>query len=138
MLGPSTKCSKSRDRRGIIQLEILVSAMLLGALVSCMVGLNYRLLGVVKDTKRYQVALHEAANYVQELTSGGLEELDQRIAQVRLASDIEQVLPGGTVQVQRIEDRTGIRVLVRIVWERSGIPNSVELTGWVSTQEKSP
>jgi hypothetical protein len=112
--------------------------MLLGALVSCMVGLNYRLLGVVKDTKRYQVALHEAANYVQELTSGGLEELDQRIAQVRLATDIEQVLPGGTVDVQRIEDRTGIRVLVRIVWERSGLPNSVELTGWVSTQEKSP
>jgi hypothetical protein len=138
MLGPSTKCSKSKDRRGIIQLEILVSAMLLGALVSCMVGLNFRLLGVVKDTKRYQVALHEATNYVQELTSGGLEELDRRIAQVRLASDIEQVLPGGTVQVQRIEDRTGIRVLVRIVWERSGIPNSVELTGWVSTQEKSP
>lgn len=129
---------KTKPRRGLIQLEIAVSAILLGTLICCLVGLNYRLLGVVKDTKHYQIALHEAANEVQRLTASKLDELDERIAQSKLPEDIQQALPGGTIDVQRVDDPTGTRVVVRIRWDRPGKPTEVELVGWVTTKESRP
>ena len=137
MHSESSRKTKGKLRRGLIQLEILVSTMLLGSILTCIVGLNYRLLGVIRDTKYYQAALHEAANQVQEITAGDFEGLDRRIAQAELPIDLGQVLPEGRLAVRRIDDQTGTKVLVRIDWNRSGMLNSVELVGWVSPQEYS-
>ncbi|MFM7977460.1 MAG: hypothetical protein ACKO8U_20510, partial [Pirellula sp.] len=71
-----------------MHLEIVVAAFLLGALVTSIASLNYRLLGVAKDTKHYQLALHEAANQVDMLTAGGFEGLDDRIAKTKLPEDV--------------------------------------------------
>ena len=128
---------RPKPHRGLMHLEIVVSAFLLGALVTSLVGLNYRLLAVAKDTKHYQLALHEAANQVDMLTAGGLEGLDDRIAKSRLPEDILQVLPGGKLAVQKKEDASGTQVVVRIGWDRPGTPTQVELIGWVSTTEVS-
>lgn len=128
----------SKLRVGLIQLEILISAMLLGAVISCMVGLNYRLLGVAKQTKHYQLALHEAANQIQLLTSEGLDGLDDRIAAAKLNPDILESLPGGTINVQKINDKSGTRIIVRVGWDQLNNPANVELTGWVSTEERRP
>lgn len=128
-----------RPRRcGLIQLEVVVSAMLLGAILSCVVALNYRLLGVAKDTKHYQVALHEAANQVELLTAQGPVGLEDRIAKVRLPDDLLQVLPDGRIDVEKFDEKEGTRVVVRIGWQRPGAPTSVELTGWVATTEDRP
>lgn len=129
---------KRPRRSGLIQLEIVVSAMLLGAILSCVVALNYRLLAVAKDTKHYQVALHEAANQVVMLTAKGRMGLEERIAKVKLSDDLLQVLPEGKIDVERFEEKEGTRVVVRIGWQRPGAPTSVELTGWVTAQEDRP
>jgi hypothetical protein len=121
-----------------MQLEIVVSAFLLAALISCMVGMNYRLLAVAKDTKHYQLALHEAANQIDLLTAGGLDDLDARLEKITLPEEVLQALPGGKINVQKIDDQSGTKVVVRIGWERPGEPALVELTGWVSTKEKRP
>jgi hypothetical protein len=128
---------RPKQRRGLMQLEIVVSAFLLGALITSMVSLNYRLLAVAKDTKHYQLALHEAANQIDILTAGGLQGLDGRIAQAKLPEEILQVLPSGNLTVQKKEDTSGTQVVVRIGWDRPGSPTSVELVGWVSTTEAS-
>lgn len=128
---------RPKPHRGLMHLEIVVAAFLLGALVTSIAGLNYRLLGVAKDTKHYQLALHEAANQVDMLTAGGLEGLDDRIAKTKLPEDILQVLPGGTLDVQKKQDASGTQVVVRIGWDRPGTPTQVELVGWVSTTEVS-
>lgn len=127
---------RSRYRFGLIQLEVVISALLLGAVISCIVGMNYRLLGVVKQTRHYQIALHEAANQIEQISSGGLSELDDRIAMAKLTDDILESLPKGKIAVQRIDDQSGTKVTVRIGWDQAGNPTSVELTGWVSTKEK--
>lgn len=127
----------SKLRVGLIQLEILIAAMLLGAILSCMVGMNYRLLGVAKQTKHYQIALHEAANQIQILTSDGLDGLDDRIADAKLSPDILESLPGGTIDVQKINDKSGTKIVVRVGWDPLH-PANVELTGWVSTEEPRP
>ena len=134
----STRHATTRNRRGLMQLEIVVSAFLLAALISCMVGMNYRLLAVAKDTKHYQLALHEAANQVDLLTAGGLDDLDARIEKTTLPEEVLRALPGGKINVQKIDDQSGTKVVVRIRWDRPGEPALVELTGWVSTKEKRP
>ncbi len=134
----STRHATARNRRGLMQLEIVVSAFLLAALLSCMVGMNYRLLAVAKDTKHYQLALHEAANQVDLLTAGGLDDLDARIEKTTLPEEVLQALPGGKINVQKIDDQSGTKVVVRIRWDRPGEPALVELTGWVSTKETRP
>ena len=134
----STRHATTRNSRGLMQLEIVVSAFLLAALISCMVGMNYRLLAVAKDTKHYQLALHEAANQVDLLTAGGLDDLDARIEKIKLPEEVLQALPGGKINVQKIDDQSGPKVVVRIRWDRPGEPALVELTGWVSTKEKRP
>jgi len=128
----------SKLRVGLIQLEILIAAMLLGAVLSCMAGMNYRLLGVAKQTKHYQIALHEAANQIQILSSDGLDRLDDRIADAKLSPDILESLPGGTIHVQKINDKSGTKIIVRIGWDQLNQPANVELTGWVSTEELRP
>lgn len=134
----TTRHDTTRNRRGLMQLEIVVSAFLLAALISCMVGMNYRLLAVAKDTKHYQLALHEAANQIDLLTAGGLDDLDARLEKITLPEEVLQALPGGKINVQKIDDQSGTKVVVRIGWERPGEPALVELTGWVSTKEKRP
>ncbi|MFM8262265.1 MAG: hypothetical protein ACKN9S_08305 [Pirellula sp.] len=128
---------RPKPHRGLMHLEIVVAAFLLGALVTSIASLNYRLLGVAKDTKHYQLALHEAANQVDMLTAGGFEGLDDRIAKTKLPEDILQVLPGGKLDVQKKQDASGTQVVVRIGWDRPGTPTQVELVGWVSTTEVS-
>lgn len=124
--------------RGLIQIEVVVAALLLSAVITGVVGLNYRLLGVAKDTKHYQLALHEAANQIVLLSAGGLDGLDQRISEIKLSEDVAKALPDAKLDVQRIDDQTGTKVLVQIHWQRPAMPTSVELTGWVSTKEVLP
>ncbi|MFN6128594.1 MAG: hypothetical protein ACK6DC_02000 [Planctomycetota bacterium] len=123
--------------RGLMQLEIVVAATLLGVVIAGIATLNYRLLGVAKDTRHYQFAIHEAAYQIELLTAPGLEGLDDRIDEARLSEDALQSLPGGVMEIQRIEDSTGTKVLVRIRWERIGAPVVVELYGWASTRRTS-
>jgi len=133
-----TNCRCRKKARGLMQIEVVIAALLLGAVITGVVGLNYRLLGVAKDTKHYQLALHEAANQIGWLSAGGLDGLDQRIAQVKLSEDVASALPDGKLDVQRVDDPSGTKVLVKIHWQRPGMPTSVELTGWVSTKEVLP
>ena len=127
----------SKRRRGLMQLEIVVSAFLLGAMITSIVGLNYRLLAVAKDTKHYQIALHEAANQIDSLRAGGFIGLDERIAQAKLPEDILQALPGGKLDIQKKEEPSGTQVVVRIAWDRPGAPTTVELVGWDLNMEAS-
>lgn len=120
-----------------MQLEIVIAAILLGVIITGLSTLNYRLLGVAKDTRHYQFAIHEAANQIEQLTALGLEGLDDRIARATLSDEATQALPGGVMEVQRVDDPTGTRVLIKIQWDRPGDPAPVELFGWVSTQSAS-
>lgn len=120
-----------------MQLEIVIAAILLGVVITGLTTLNYRLLGVAKDTRHYQFAIHEAANQIEQFTALGLEGLDDRIARATLSDEATQALPGGMMEIRRVDDPTGTRVFVRIQWDRPGAPAPVELFGWVSTPSVS-
>ena len=132
-----TTAFRQRRPRGLMQLEIVIAAILLGVIITGLSTLNYRLLGVAKDTRHYQFAIHEAANQIEQLTALGLEGLDERIARATLSDEATQALPSGVMEVRRVDDPTGTRVFIKIQWDRPGAPAPVELFGWVSTQSAS-
>lgn len=134
--GPNRAYRQKRPQ-GVMQLEIVIAAILLGVVITGLTTLNYRLLGVAKDTRHYQFAIHEAANQIEQLAGLGLEGLDDRIARATLSDEATQALPGGVMEVRRVDDTTGTRVFIRIQWDRPGAPAPVELFGWVSTQSDS-
>lgn len=124
---------KNSHRFGFVSIEILVAATLLVALISSLAAMQYRLILVAKDTKHYQLALHEAANQIIELQAAPLPKLDEAIELATINEDVLQSLPGGKMQIEKIADTKGTRVIVRLTWERLGASVPVELTGWIST-----
>lgn len=124
---------RNSHRFGFVSIEILVAATLLVALISSLAAMQYRLLLVAKDTKHYQLALHEAANQIIELQAAPLPKLDEAIELATINEEVLQSLPGGKMQIEKIADTKGTRVIVRLTWERLGASVPVELTGWIST-----
>ena len=122
-----------RHRFGFVSVEILVAATLLVALMSSLAAIQYRLLAIAKDTKHYQLALHEAANQIVALQAISVQELDRAIERATLDEDFLRSLPGAKMQIEKFADTSGVRVVVQVVWDRLGAPVPVELTGWIST-----
>ena len=121
------------NRKGFLSIEILVAASLLIVIVSGYAALQYRLLGVAKDAKHYQLALHEAANQIATLQGMTDSQLDDGIKKAQLPEDVLRSLPNGKLFIEKIVDQKGTRVIVRVLWDRVGTPSPVELTGWIST-----
>jgi hypothetical protein len=121
------------NRKGFLSIEILVAASLLIVIVSGYAALQYRLLGVAKDAKHYQLALHEAANQIATLQGMTDSQLDDGIKKAQLPEDVLRSLPNGKLFIEKIVDLKGTRVIVRVLWDRVGTPSPVELTGWIST-----
>lgn len=125
--------NRMMNRKGFISIEILVAASLLIVIVSGYAALQYRLLGVAKDAKHYQLALHEAANQISMLQGMTELQLEDGIEKAYLPEDVLRSLPNGKLFIEKIVDQKGTRVKVRILWDRAGAPSPVELTGWIST-----
>jgi hypothetical protein len=121
------------NRKGFLSIEIMVAASLLIVIVSGYAALQYRLLGVAKDAKHYQLALHEAANQIATLQGMTDSQLDDGIKRAQLPEDVLRSLPNGKLFIEKIVDLKGTRVIVRVLWDRVGTPSPVELTGWIST-----
>lgn len=121
------------NRKGFLSIEILVAASLLIVIVSGYAALQYRLLGVAKDAKHYQLALHEAANQIATLQGMTDSQLDDGIKKAQLPEDVLRSLPNGKLFIEKIVDQKGTRVIVRVLWDRAGTPSPVELVGWIST-----
>ena len=126
------------NRKGFLSIEILVAASLLIVIVSGYAALQYRLLGVAKDAKHYQLALHEAANQIATLQGMTDSQLDDGIKKAQLPEDVLRSLPNGKLFIEKIVDQKGIRVIVRVLWDRAGAPSPVELVGWISTAIRRP
>ena len=121
------------NRKAFLSIEILVASSLLIVIVSGYAALQYRLLGVAKDAKHYQLALHEAANQIATLQGMTDSQLDDGIKKAQLPEDVLRSLPNGKLFIEKIVDQKGTRVIVRVLWDRAGTPSPVELTGWIST-----
>ena len=119
VIGPSPT-----RRDGLMQLELLVAAILLITLVGILSTIGFRLTRIAKDSKNYQIALHELANQMEVL---------QRLAPEDRAASLSDC----QISAEEIADRFGRRLRLQIVWPKTPTLPPVELVGWLDAQEVS-
>ncbi len=124
-------------RRGFVILEVIVACGLLAVLLTMSVQVLSLMAVERRHVERRAIALVEAANIVERMSTMPYEDIDEaRLADVGLSPDVCQLLPDGRASLA-VEDESGEvpgkRVRVEIVWTgAAGHPESpVRLTHWV-------
>ncbi|MBM3966234.1 MAG: hypothetical protein FJ308_14400 [Planctomycetes bacterium] len=128
------RCSPA-GRRGLMQLELLVAAILLITLVGILSTIGVRLTRSAKDSKNYQIALHELANQMEILQGMTPNERAIALRELRLSTAVSRALNDCQISAEEIADRFGRRLRLQIAWPNSVSLPPVELVGWVDTQE---
>jgi len=118
-----------------MQLELLVAAILLITLVGILSTIGVRLTRSAKDSKNYQIALHELANQMEILQGMTPNERAIALRELRLSTAVSRALNDCQISAEEIADRFGRRLRLQIAWPNSVSLPPVELVGWVDTQE---
>ena len=132
VIGPSPT-----RRDGLMQLELLVAAILLITLVGILSTIGFRLTRIAKDSKNYQIALHELANQMEVLQRLAPEDRAAALRELQISSEVSRTLSDCQISAEEIADRFGRRLRLQIVWPKTPTLPPVELVGWLDAQEVS-
>ena len=127
---------RTRSRRGLMQIEVLVAAMLLSVMIGLISTLGYRLQRIASDAKHYQMGVHELANQLERLTAIPREELAGALEGLRVSELTADGLTGAELQSHLVEDEWGTRLVLSLQWERVGDPVPLQMVGWIDTLPK--
>ena len=130
--------SATSRRRGVTQVEVIVAAGLVVASLTFLPRIGYQLQRITKESKQYQIAIHELANHLERLTRNDPQPLEEALSQSTLAPYVIESLDGAKLDGRVIEDALGTRIELSLQWKRSGDPPPVKLVGWVSAEPVSP
>jgi len=120
-----------------MQLELLVAAILLITLVGILSTIGFRLTRIAKDSKNYQIALHELANQMEVLQRLAPENRAAALRELQISSEVSRTLSDCQISAEEIADRFGRRLRLQIVWPKTPTLPPVELVGWLDAQEVS-
>jgi hypothetical protein len=127
---------RTRTRRGLTQVEVLVASTLLLVTIGLMSSLGYRLQRIASDAKHYQMGVHELANQLDRLTAIPREELAAALEGLRVSELTAEGLTGAELQSDIVEDEWGTRLVLSLQWERVGDPVPMQMVGWIDTLPK--
>jgi hypothetical protein len=121
------------QRRGIGQIEIIITAIIVGTLASLLSTLSYQITRVQKDARHYQLAVYELTNQLRRINQIPKDAVDSEISKLALSATIVERIPSAKLQGRIIEDKWGKRVELELSWERVGTPEPLRMTTWIST-----
>jgi hypothetical protein len=121
------------QRRGIGQIEIIITAIIVGTLAGLLSTLSYQITRVQKDARHYQLAVYELANQLRRINQLPKEAVDSEISKLALSATIVERIPSAKLQGRIIKDKLGKRVELELSWERVGTPEPLRMTTWIST-----
>lgn len=127
---------RTRTRRGLTQVEVLVASTLLFVTIGLMSSLGYRLQRIASDAKHYQMGVHELANQLDRLTAIPRDELAGALEGLRVSELAAEGLTGAELQSHLVEDEWGTRLVLSLQWERVGDPLPLQMVGWIDTLPK--
>ncbi|QEG34667.1 type IV pilus modification PilV family protein [Bythopirellula goksoeyrii] len=118
-------------RHGITMTELLVAATLLIGAMSFAGPLAVRSGRLQQDARHYQSALEEVSNQLERLTALEDEERERALADLTPSPIAQASLPNPQLSAETIDDFDGLRLVIRIQWDRLGQPKPLELVGWI-------
>lgn len=120
-----------RSRNGVSMTELLVAATLLIGAMSFIGPLAVRSQRLQQDARHYQCALEEASNQLESLTVLEEEQLEAALAELAPSVEAQSVLPNPQLSAETIDDENGLRVVMRIQWDRLGPAEPLSLVAWI-------
>lgn len=127
------QASRKQIRRGLTQIEVIGSAALVATVITVLACMGAQLQRVAKDSRNYQIAVHELANQIDYLRSLPQEQQSDAMHSLKVSENTAQSLIDANLNAEVISDRFGSRVILSLQWERIGHPEPVRMVGWLNT-----
>ena len=120
-----------RQHDGFNATELVVAATLLVSVISVVAPLAVRSGRLWQDSWHYRVALDEACNQLERLTSLETAARIAALDELTPTDHARQALPNATLTAETVSDADGSRVIMRINWDRSGAATPLTLIAWI-------
>ena len=120
------------NRGGFTVTEMIVAATLLVSVFSVVTSLAVRNGRLRQDARHYLVALDELSNQLDRLTALDGERLAKALDEVTPSQHARNVLPSPKLSAETIVDADGRRLVLRLLWDRSGKAIPLTLVGWLA------
>ncbi len=126
-----TNNSSRLVRRGLCMTELLVAATLLIGAMSFLGPLSVRSGRLRQDARHYQSALEEASNQIEQLTALPDDERSAALTELAPSKEAQAALPNPQLSAETIDDADGLRLVIRIQWDRLGQAEPLSLMAWI-------
>jgi len=126
---------KQRRAYGSANIEVLVAASLLIAVIGLLSSMVPRLGNVWKASRNNQLATHELANQLELLTAIPELQLSQALENLRVSPDLTDALHNAVLRHQLLDDASGRRIVLSIDWERTVDAKPISMVAWLPSQK---
>jgi hypothetical protein len=125
---------KRRTNKGISNLEVLVAATLVLAAIGVLGTIAPRLGNLWKMSRNHQLAAHELANQLEQLTLMSDAQRTQAFEKLQVSPELAISLPNAVLQHRLIDDEHGRRIVLSLVWDQIAGAKPISLVGWLPAQ----
>ena len=120
-----------KPKRGLALLEVLVAAGLVLTLLTVTTPVVLHVSRVWKQVRHTQLAHDELAATLDYLLALPTDQRSQRLGQLQVSDEVKNVLVDAALTVEQVDDQDGLRLIVKLDWQRIGDPPPVQLIGWI-------
>jgi hypothetical protein len=128
---------KRKRDRGSTNIEVLVAASLVLAVICVLSSMVPRLGNVWKASRNNQLATHELASQLEMLTAIPESQLTKALENLQVSSDLKETLHDVVLRHQLLDDANGRRIVLSIEWERIVDAKPITMVAWLPAQKKS-
>ena len=125
--------SLARLRRGVLSIELIVSTVLLMTVMTFVTSMSFRVNQIWKQIGQQRIAVGELSNQLERLTVLSPDEIQAEIADLRPSDYCARSLDQPELVGVMSDDAIGIRVELKLNWQRRYPAPPIELTGWLPT-----
>ncbi len=126
-----------RQRSAVTVIEAIVSAGLMLVVMSLVVRMTFSVDRVWRDVGQHRVAMQELSNQLDRLTMLPSDQLASAMKSLEVSEVVKRTLPAANLQSELIRDELGVRIVLRIDWQRPVPAKPLMMAAW-SRQQARP
>ena len=127
---------KSKRRRGVTMIELVVAAVVLVVVMSSVTTLCFRISLVWQDIGQHRVAVAELSNQLDRLTRMNLQQVRDELQSLTPSELAQRTLHEPQLSGEMLPTEIGHQINLQLDWKRVNPGQPVELTGWIPNDPK--
>lgn len=118
-----------RERRGVTNVELVVSAAVVLTVLTIVTSLCYQINRVWIDVRHHRVAMVELSSQMDRLTRLDADKVALELENLQVSEYALRTLPEATLDGAAVDSELGMQITLKLTWpNHRGLP--IELTGW--------